>query len=99
MEISPDILPIILSNVITAAALGGVLWQKVTSNEQHTASRLDALREHTDEQLNGIRSGLRGLEKQVRDQNGRVTRLERWKARREGYQSGLEDGDQDHYGG
>jgi len=61
--------PVIASQVITAAALGGIIWNRLSGVER----RIGDLSDHVDRQ------------------NGRIGKLEEWKARREGFQSGWDE--------
>lgn len=73
------LLPVIISQLVTAVALGGVLWQRVASSEAHSADRHEE-----------IKSKLQSLTQQLRAQNGRIDSLEQWRARRQGQEEGYD---------
>lgn len=73
MDVDASLLPVIVTNVLTAAVLGGVIWSRVGS----------------------VEGEIRELGRKVDQQNGRIGSLEEWKAAREGYRRGLEDGKAD----
>lgn len=83
-----DVILMILSQVVTVSALGGVLWQRQASTEQHTDDRFERLRTQVEGHFEAVQVSIEALRDQVRRQNSRLNELEAWKAERRGFQEG-----------
>jgi len=72
-----SLLSVIVTQVITAAVLGGALWQKQASIEKQAKAR------HKD-----TKEAIEKLTDQLKAQNGRIDNLEQWRAERRGFEEG-----------
>lgn len=69
MPVESAMVPVIVTNVLTAAVLGGVIWNRMSN----------------------VEGELKTVWEKIDAQNGRVDKLERWRAQREGWQRGWDD--------